>query len=121
MFIQSDISPLSTYVLQCICLFYVVVNCPPNVLRQQRAVIPVTSGAPVTVTSGAPVSVTSGAPVTVTSGAPVTMTSGAPVTVTSGASGVPVTSVTPVTTAGVKQSQGKHRGEERYVYTYLAK
>ena len=89
MFIQSDLSPLSTYVLQRICLFYVVVNCPPNVLRQQRAVIPVTSGAPVTMTSGA--------------------------------SGVPVTSVTPVTTAGMKLSQGKHRGEERYVYTCLAK
>lgn len=38
--------------------------------------------------------------------------------VTSGTSGAPVTSVTPVTTTGNKQSQGKHQGEERYVYTY---
>ena len=104
--IYSDLSPLFTFVLQCICLFYVVVNCPSNVLRQQRAVIPITSGTSVTVTSGA-----SGAPVT--SVTPITVTSGTSVTVTSGAS---VTSVTPVTTTGNKQNQG----EERYVYTYLA-
>jgi len=60
-------------------MFYVVVNYPPTVLRQQRSVIPVTSGAPVT-TSGAP-----------------------------------------VITSGKKQSQGKHQGEKRYLYTYLTK
>ena len=43
MFIQDGLSSLSTLVLY-VYIFYVVVNGPPNALRQQRSVIPITSG-----------------------------------------------------------------------------
>jgi len=83
-------------------LFYVVGNCPPNVLRQQRVIF---SGTPVT--SGVPV----------TSGAPVT----SDVPVTSGiatASDAPVTSGVLVTTTSNKQSQGKRQKYVCTVYSY---